>query len=77
MRINRLGVIDVSLLLLAVALVGRAAQLQLVQGRAWAARAERTRRAPEYTRLQYGESMRCSRTVQPVLGACTKRPSPT
>jgi cell division protein FtsI (penicillin-binding protein 3) len=40
-RISRLGAVNLSLLAFAVALVGRAAWVQLWQGNAWAARAER------------------------------------
>jgi len=40
-RISRLGVVNLSLLGFAAALVGRAAWVQLWQGNAWAARAER------------------------------------
>jgi cell division protein FtsI (penicillin-binding protein 3) len=40
-RVSRLGAINISLLAFALALVGRAAWVQLWQGNAWAARAER------------------------------------
>ncbi len=40
-RISRLGAVNISLLAFAVALIGRAAWVQLWQGNAWAARAER------------------------------------
>ncbi|NUS96349.1 MAG: hypothetical protein HOQ11_02960, partial [Gemmatimonadaceae bacterium] len=40
-RISRLGVVNLSLLAFGVALIGRAAWVQLWQGNAWAARAER------------------------------------
>ncbi|HEX8850594.1 MAG TPA: penicillin-binding transpeptidase domain-containing protein [Gemmatimonadaceae bacterium] len=40
-RISRLGVVNLSLLAFALALIGRAAWVQLWQGNAWAARAER------------------------------------
>ena len=40
-RVSRLGAVNISLLAFAVALIGRAAWVQLWQGNAWAARAER------------------------------------
>jgi cell division protein FtsI (penicillin-binding protein 3) len=41
MRTDRVGLVHVALLLFAIALIGRAAQVQLWQGRMWAAKAQR------------------------------------
>jgi len=40
-RVSRLGAVNIALLAFALALIGRAAWVQLWQGNAWAARAER------------------------------------